>query len=254
MKAKIVDNKLWAHKTGVITLESKEFTDKYLPGQMCMLQTSAGSSYDPLLKRPFAPLSSDKDSGLFEIMYAVVGRGTDNLSKIKEGELSVSIPHGKPFSKPKGKKAALIAGGVGFAPMFCLANSLYKSGFEISLYYGARTEALLYTPVKANKLPFETILCTDDGSFGNKGFAVQYFEKDAGLFDMCYATGPDVMMRAAAKICKEAGKPLEVSLEETMACGIGVCGGCLVKIEKNGVRDMKRCCTEGPVFNGAEVY
>lgn len=254
MNARIVENSLWAAKAGVITLESKEFTELYIPGQMCMLQTSDSGTFDPILKRPFAPLAVNKENGQFQIMYAVVGRGTELLSRKKEGTLSVSTPHGKPFTLLKNKKVALIAGGVGFAPMFCLSEALYKSGCDVSLYYGARNAELLCPAVKNRKLPYETILCTDDGSYGNKGYAVEYLEKNIAAYDMCYTTGPDIMMRAVAKVCKNAGKPLEVSLEETMACGIGVCGGCMVKVEKKGVAQMKRCCTEGPVFNAMEVY
>jgi dihydroorotate dehydrogenase electron transfer subunit len=217
-----------------------------------MQEVSRGSS-DPLLKRPFAPYFVDKNTGDYGILYAIVGKGTRLLAAAKAGdELSVSTPSGNGFTLKENSKVALVAGGVGLAPIHCLAQALSEQACDVTIYYGARTEALLYPEAKSAPLPFKWVLSTDDGSFGKHGFATTFLEEDLHRegYDFCYATGPGPMMKAVWKVCQAANLQLEVSLEETMACGVGVCSGCMVPVKG----EMKRCCTEGPVFNAEDIY
>ena len=253
MNSLVVSNSIWADGQGFITLNCSEFTRAYRPGQLLMLQIASGGT-DPLLKRPFAPYFTD-DSGNFGILYQVVGRGTKLLARAREGDiLKVGLPHGRPFSLKQNKKVALVAGGIGLAPMHCLALALLNNGNDVTLYYGARNEALIYPPAKTSTSGIKWVFTTDDGSFGKLGFAATYLKEDILSFDFCYATGPGPMMQAVHRLCKAHEVPLEVSLEEVMACGIGACGGCMVKTKKDDLISMKRCCTEGPVFRSDEVY
>ncbi len=251
MKAEIIHNSLWGAKHGLLILKTEGFAENCRPGQMCMLSVSGVLSTDPLLRRPFAPYDINIAENTVSIIYAIAGRGTLLLSKQPAGAvLSLSLPHGKPFTLAKNADVALVAGGVGIGPMHFLAKMLHENGCRVTLYYGARTAGELYPPLRDEPAPHRWVLCTEDGSLGNKGFATSLLEQEIGSYDMCYTCGPKPMMKIVQTICSAARKPLEVSLEETMACGIGVCAGCMVKIHEDGAPKMQRCCTEGPVFDG----
>ena len=255
MNAAIVHNSLWSARHGLLTLKAAGFAEVYKAGQMCMLSVSGGSiATDPLLRRPFAPYDINIPENTLSIIYAIAGRGTLLLSQQPVGTiLSLSLPHGKPFTIVKNSKAALIAVGVGIAPMHFLAKTLHDSGCDLTLFYGAGTAAELYTPLKEGDLPYRLCLCTEDGTLGYKGAVTAIFEKEISSFGMCYTCGPKPMMKAVQALCAANNKPVELSLEETMACGIGVCAGCMVRIMEGGTPVMKRCCTEGPVFDGHSV-
>ena len=99
----------------------------------------------------------------------------------------------------------------------------------------------------------ETLLCTDDGSAGQKGFVTDLLRARIGEVDEVCACGPTPMLKAVAAVCKEFGKPCQVSLEERMGCGVGACLVCAVKVRKNGEEVMQHVCKNGPVFNAEEV-
>ena len=255
MNASIVSNRMWSVKYGLLVLRAVGFIESYKAGQMCMLSVSGMSlSSDPLLRRPFALYDADGSEDTLSIVYAVAGRGTFLLSKQPVGAvLSLSLPQGRSFTSVKNSKAALIAGGAGIAPMHFLAKTLLNDGCDVTIFYGARTAEELYPPLREAPAPYEWVLCTEDGSYGHKGFTTPLFSERVDCFDVCYACGPKPMMQSIQAVCAQNNKPIEVSLEETMACGIGVCCGCMVKINEDGVVGMKRCCTEGPVFSGHSV-
>ena len=255
MKATVIHNSLWGAKQGFLTLMAAKFAEAYKAGQMCMLSVAdAASSTDPLLRRPFAPYDVNPYEGTISIMYAITGRGTLLLSKQSVGTaLSLSLPHGRAFTLASNSKAALVAGGVGVGPMHFLAKTLNNSGCDVTIFYGARTAMEFYTPFREKPAPYKWILCTEDGSLGYKGFVTRAFADKASLFDMCYTCGPKPMMKAVQAVCAEYNKPLELSMEETMACGIGVCSGCMVRIIEDGATTLQRCCTEGPVFDGHSI-
>jgi dihydroorotate dehydrogenase electron transfer subunit len=254
MKVTVIDNKLWGKDHGFLTVNSLEFAALYRAGQMCMLSTTAdGHGADPLLKRPFAPYSVDKTSGNIEFAYNIVGKGTALLAKQQAGTiLSISVPHGKPFTLKNGAKVALVGGGVGIAPIHYLAEQLHINGCDVTVYYGARTGGDIL-PQMAAENPFKVNLYTEDGSIGRIGFATSQFKDEVAEYEFCYTCGPKPMMRVAQEIAATANKPIEVSLEETMGCGIGVCAGCMVSIRDDNGVVTKRCCTEGPVFDGHKV-
>ena len=254
MNAQIVRNSLWSAKHGLLILKAARFAAAYKAGQICMLSVTDALSTDPFLRRPFTPYNVNISENTVSIIYAIVGRGTLLLSKQPAGTvLSLSHPHGTPFTITKNLKAALIAGGVGIGPMHSLAETLHKNGCDVTVFYGARTGDELYPPLREVPAPYEWVLCTEDGSIGRKGLVTDLFSEKIGCFDVCYTCGPKRMMQAVQTVCAGNNKPLELSAEETMACGIGVCYGCMVKINTDGVTEMKRCCTEGPVFNGVSV-
>lgn len=224
------------------------------PGQFVMLRVS--ENRDPLLARPFG-IASVKAKHSIELYYRVVGRGTSLLTEVSRGSiLGVVGPLGKGFPVPdQDMTPLLVCGGSGFPPLFYFAASLRR---RAQLFLGARNkESLPPSPVitSIRKQVKKVHVATDDGSGGRKGFVtdlVTSFLDTHKAPSRCviYACGPRAMMAAVAKLAAERGILCFVSLEERMACGLGVCMGCSVPIAAGG---YKRVCKEGPVFDAREI-
>ncbi|CAG0970965.1 dihydroorotate dehydrogenase electron transfer subunit [Gammaproteobacteria bacterium] len=233
-------------------------TPEVKAGHFVMLRLSDGM--DPLLRRPFgvfrvigAKGASSRGTGV-ELVYRVVGRGTKILSAKRPGELlGILGPLGNGFPPlPRGKKAVLVAGGMGIVPLFLLAQKLRES----TLLFGARSkkETFLLDEFKGLGLKIKT--ATEDGSAGVKGFVTALLEKELGPDRVVFACGPAAMLKAVSRVCIEAGVECFVSLERSMACGIGVCLGCAVRTvnhEARENRNYKMVCSDGPVFDGRDI-
>lgn len=208
------------------------------PGQFFMIR-SAGSF--PLLSRPLSIF--DKEENSITFLYRVVGAGTKEFTRLGEGmNLELYGPFGKGFDlSPEGKSIALVGGGMGTAPLYYTARrlgELYPEK-EIVLYLGFQKESAvvaLFKELKAEiKLNFGGYITED----------VMYERHDA-----LYTCGPEIMMRKVAEHGKAWKKPVFVSLERHMACGVGACLGCTCKTKEGN----KRVCKEGPVFSSEEVF
>lgn len=222
---------------------------------------SVDSGPDPLLKRPFSVhrrLGCD-----FQILYRVVGKGTGILSKRRPGDLlDVVGPLGNEFPVTKTHdKIILIAGGVGIAPIFALAEKFKKE--DPLLFYGARTKEETLCIDELRSLGIKPIISTDDGSSGEKGNIVNVLRNflasdSAGtihgsslhLTHYClYACGPVPMLKALCSLAIKYSLKGYIALEQNMACGLGTCLGCVV----NTIDGYKRVCKEGPVFRIEEI-
>ncbi|MFP4522487.1 MAG: dihydroorotate dehydrogenase electron transfer subunit, partial [Fibrobacterota bacterium] len=207
------------------------------PGQFLFLKPFDGIA--PLLRRPFGIASAE--DGLLDIIFDVKGGGTLELSKRAEGdELDVIYPLGRGFPLHDGKKPVLVAGGMGIAPLLFLADYLKNKGIEYAFYYGAATSSKLVYAEAACGGASGSGLYTDDGSSGKKGLVTDALAPDSS--EVYYCCGPTPMMKAAAKEVIKAGVECYVSLEENMACGVGVCMGCTVDLKpaKDGTRRTAR--------------
>lgn len=218
-----------------ITIEG-DFTGR--PGQFYMVK--GWSELDPFLPRPIS--IADMEEGKIKFLYEVRGRGTHIISKLKKGDsLSVLGPLGNTFELEEKRKVALISGGIGIAPMLYLARNLSA---KVDIYSGFRSTPYFIGKIK--DYVENTIISTEDGSYGHKGFVTELFNPEE--YDLVYTCGPTPMMNAVIEMCR--GKvPVYVSMESRMACGIGACLGCTVET----VRGMERVCKEGPVFKGEEL-
>lgn len=231
-------------------------TPEVKAGHFVMLRVSDG--FDPLLRRPFgvyrvlgARGRSSKGTGI-ELLYRVVGRGTAILSGKRPGEaLGILGPLGNGFPLPaKGEKAVMVAGGMGIVPLYMLAQ---KAGG--TLLFGARTKKEKFL-LDGFKGAVEIKTATEDGSMGKKGFVTALLEKELVPGAVVYACGPVGMLKAASRICSASGVKCFVSLERSMACGIGVCLGCAVRSAEHGgseMRNYRMVCSDGPVFDGEEI-
>lgn len=198
------------------------------------------------LRRPLAVREWD-DKG-FDVVYKVVGEGTAILSGLKEGErLEVLTGLGNGFDARACRSSALVVcGGLGASPAFSLVKELLRTGRKVTVILGFNraTEVVLFKEYQA--LGADVHLVTVDGSAGLKGFVTDAVNLLSPEYDYFYTCGPKVMMKA---LCGQLEGPGEVSLEERMGCGCGICYGCTC----HTVSGPKRVCADGPVFKKEEV-
>lgn len=232
------------------------------PGQFIEMKVSNGIG--SLLRKPFGIHRIIKDQ-VIEVVYEVVGTGTEILSKKKTGKmLDIIGPLGNGFncSSPVRRFASLpalpagrpvlVAGGIGVAPLVYLAQKLARQKPLILL--GAKTKNIILCEKEFRDLGCEVKIATDDGSRGYKGFATDLFKSllanwPTGQPATIYACGPKPMLKATAGIAARHKIPCQALLEEYMACGLGVCLGCPVKTRDG----YKMVCKDGPVFEASEV-
>lgn len=226
-------------------LESPQIAAAVRPGQFVMVHCGD----DNLLRRPLSVHRVDEPKQKLALLYAVVGRGTGWLSQLKEGD-SVDIlgPLGNGFIiPPEAKKLLLIAGGLGIAPLCFLARQASRQGREVRLLLGASTADQL--PVHLLPSLSGCVTATEDGSAGRRGIVTECLPDFVNGADQIFACGPTPMYRSLQDMPELKYKPVQVSLEVRMACGLGLCYGCTIKTKKG----LKQVCHDGPIFDLNEI-
>lgn len=207
-----------------------------------------------MLRRPISICSIDKKKGTLRIIFEVRGEGTKELSQLSEGSMIdiVAPLGGRGFELDGHETAVIIGGGIGNPPMLAVAEKFGKNATVISGYRNA-SAVILQDDFKATGA--ETILCTDDGSAGRKGFVTDALKEvlESKKPDIIYACGPNVMLRRIIEIAKANGVKCQVSLEERMGCGVGACLVCACRTIRDGNEYYAHVCKDGPVFNAEEV-
>ncbi len=227
------------------------------PGQFVMVRI--GDNNDPLLRRPLSIHHATRD-GLLQLLFKVVGRGTELLAHLKVGEkLSVLGPLGNGFSMGDPRKACLVGGGLGIAPLYFLASRFIQqascgTGPSVMprVILGARNrEELEPLVLDFQNLGVEVLAATDDGSMGYHGLVTDVLRKlNLGAECEVYTCGPRPMMAAIHHFCQKENMACQVSVETAMACGMGACLGCAVPVKEGG---YKHACSDGPVFASREL-
>ena len=246
----VIENKALNDTNFFIKLKSEADLPELKPGQFVNIDIPGTSEI--FLRRPFSIFEVDYKENTLAIIVKVLGRGSKKLTEIKVGDTcNIVFPLGNGFTIPKcGERTLLIGGGSGVAPMLFLAKVSGSEPENVNLLLGARSKG---DHVNVESYSEYGILhyATEDGSKGEKGFVTQHsvFKDNLNSFDRIYACGPDAMMKAIAKEAKAANVFCEVSLENLMACGIGVCL-CCIEPTKHG---NKCVCSDGPVFNINEL-
>lgn len=222
-------------------------------GQFVMAR--CGTSHDPLLRRPYSPLTWDSRTGQLSLLILRGGQASRWLADTPPGTAVDMIGLlGSGFSiAPTTRRALLVAGGVGIAPLVILAEQLVAREISVTLLAGAASAAGLLPP---HYLPAEVeyVQATADGSAGHHGFVTTLVGAYLNWADQIYACGPNPMFSALAAVLREHGPaqltpPAQFSIEEYMACGLGVCVGCVTETR----RGPQRVCKEGPVFNWRDL-
>ena len=214
------------------------------PGHFAMIKPS--DTYDPMGRRAFAIADVEEHKAVF--YYEVYGRGTSILSKRKPGErLKTFLPLGRRLFPYEGEKHLLIGGGVGLAGLTLLAKRLREMGKKVFIAYGGRNREHLgmIEWLEKEEIPYE--LFTNDGSVGRKGYVTEILREFSTDW-VVHACGPKPMLRTIKEM--NTGHKVYFSLEERMACGWGVCLGCVVRTKEG---KFKRVCYEGPVMPMEEV-
>lgn len=260
LKVKIIENKSITQGFYKMRLGSAYLAKNSKPGQFVEIKCSDGDR--AFLRRPFS-VHRILNCGI-EVLYEVIGKGTKDLSARKKSDhLDIIGPIGRGFELLEAKNPALIvAGGMGVAPLVALAEKLVHSSKSIvnskkrKLYVliGACKKGHVLCANDFKKLGAEVIIYTEDGSLGKKGLITQGLTSLLSTIDYrlsaIYACGPHPMLKAVSHIADSSGIPCQASMEEHMACGVGVCLGCPVKI-KDG--RYKMVCKDGPVFDAKEI-
>lgn len=251
----------------VMTVTAPHCFASAVPGQFIMVRIK-GREF-PFLPRPFSihSLAREGESTTMEILYQVVGDGTRLISSLGNGDsLTILGPLGKGFDiRHDRRTVVLIAGGVGIAPLYFLAEH-YKErhggGDEyrrIICFLGARTADSIVGRERMERFCDAVIVSTDDGSKGYCGTVTNCLGDNSEVLAasddvMLYCCGPDGMMKQVASMAGDRSIPCQVSMEARMACGIGACLGCSVKMKGDG-RDVLygRVCKDGPVFDAGMI-
>lgn len=263
------------------------------PGQflqiLCTEPSELGWTGGAFVRRPFSIGGLRRSTGSVEldVLYRAVGIGTKWLSRLQPGDtVNFLGPLGKSFRLPEPQRgpALLVGGGVGLPPLIWLAESLAAGGVPTLAFCGARTADLLpLTRQPGDACPTDEpapfcrefsrvgvpgLIATDDGSLGARGLVPDVFaayldrHPEVAASGGVYTCGPDRMMRAVAEIAARRGMPCQVCLERMMACGMGTCQSCVVRVRTAAMpgevaerRDWhyRLCCTDGPVFDAADV-
>jgi len=259
----------------IITLESKEIADSTRPGQFVHLSVSGMLA----MRRPISVMSVDTDNGTFDLLYTIVGEGTQQLADRTLGDvLSVIGPIGNGFELTDRKIPLLIGGGVGMPPMIAIAqkikdNAYYNPyvilGSEVPFPFEASQSSLSgFNSSKFYTMPLLEewrvpcgLASLQDYEGVYKGYvtdlAREYLDSlsSSDLKEVeVFTCGPNPMLEAVSKLSNEFNLPCQASLEEYMACAVGGCAGCVVEVATENGPAMKRVCVDGPVFDAKTVF
>ena len=228
-----------------------------LSGQFAMLRPRG--LVEPILRRALAIHRAEEDA--VEFIYLVLGRGLEALARVREGEnVDVLLPLGNTYPTDpvhvEGRRALIVAGGVGSPALFMLAGDLVARGADVRIYFGGRTKYDMPALDEFEALGCPVTVTTDDGSAGERGFVTVPLERDLAADagpngSVVYTCGPWPMMARVGAIAAEQGAQCFVSLEASMACGFGICVACVVEVCEGSFAPpfkYQKGCTEGPVF------
>ena len=258
-RARILANAKVGPNLYLMTLDAPGIVAAIEPGQFVHMLVPGMEAH--ILRRPFSVYACDAAAGTLEILYQAVGFASEHMTGLVPGQCGDAEligPVGRTWRPaPDARRALLVGGGVGAAPLFMLCESLVAAGVRTDVVLGAQTETALACRARYEALLDAPPRCaTDDGSFGRAGFCTSLVAEalaeaaEVGEpYDYLAVCGPEPLMKIVAGMAAEAGVPCEVSMEKRMACGVGACLSCVV----DTVNGKLRACVDGPVFDAAKV-
>lgn len=241
--ANVVKNKKLSEDVFQITLNCAYVTKNAVPGQFVSVLCD-----DLILRRPFSIANVDREN--FQIIYKIKGKGTEFISKLKQGEsINIVGPLGKGFSI-QNKKSLLIGAGVGIAPVLFLSKVLEKKNLPFKLVAGFQKYMQIDEITESN-----SFIITEDGSSELKGRINDHLIRIIEQYkpDILYSCGPEIVLKYVVEAAKKHNILSEVALEREFACGTGVCMGCSIKVLENNEEVNRRICKDGPVFDGRSM-
>lgn len=247
--AKIVQMSWVTSDIASMWLEYPEAAQIAVPGQFAMLYCNDNSH---LLPRPISICDIDRERGLMRFVFRIAGAGTREFAEKKAGDLiSVIAPLGNGFKFSKSQSPVIVGGGIGIFPLLYLAKSIQVSK---KVVIGYRSEPFFTDEFIESGA--ELYIATEDGCKGTKGNVIDCIRENKISGDIYFACGPMPMLRGLKEYTLDSGSETQLSLEERMACGIGVCLGCVVRsvsLDDHSHVNNKRVCKDGPVFDASQV-
>jgi dihydroorotate dehydrogenase electron transfer subunit len=247
-----------------MTVVATGIAEQTRPGQFVAVAVS-GDEGAMLLRRAFS-IHQVADRGVYggtvEFVFAVHGKGTAWLARRRPHDpIDVVGPLGRPFKLPaQPAHCVLVGGGYGSAPLFMLADALRRRGCRVDFVLGAATADKLFGALDAKRMAASVAFTTDDGSYGERGWVSDVLPEviERTRAQVVYACGPMAMLQSVQRIAEQAyngeGIPAQLAVEESMACGVGVCMTCVLPVVgDDGLTRMVRSCVEGPVFPGDRI-
>ena len=243
-----------------ISFEIGELVKAIKPGNFVAIAVG-GPGSSMVLRRAFAiyrAIERDDGIGLIELVIAPHGQGSKWFTSLSQGEkVDLVGPLGTSFGIPtEPVRALLVGGGYGSAPLFGLSEILKLRGCRVDMVLGASTANKIYAPLEGKRSVSSLTITTDDGSAGIRGKVTDVISRiiDENNVEIVYSCGPMAMLAAITKITSEKAVVHQCAIEESMACGIGVCMTCVIPIkDEDGIIRMKRSCIDGPVVDGESV-
>jgi dihydroorotate dehydrogenase electron transfer subunit len=259
VEAEVIANRHLSSDYNVLELAAPEIAVQVEPGQFVMVKPRG--QQDPLLRRPFSVFQILRDGGRgvigLSLLSKRIGVSTRRLFEAQPGDRILCLgPLGKPFVPVNPPHDAwMVAGGVGLAPFATLAEALTQRGTRSRLYYGGRSASDLFYLEWFERLGVELVLTTEDGSRGLHGRVTLALERDlAASRNVClYACGPEPMLAAVARLAVASNRPVQVSVERVMGCGLGGCYSCVIPVRDGSRTHFVRSCVAGPVFEGQVI-
>ncbi len=229
-------------------IEAPRIAAKARPGQFLILKANENGERIPLTMA-----ETDPEKGTVTVIYMVVGKSTELFRRLQVGQAYQDVigPLGQPTHIEPGRNVVCVGGGTGVAVLHPIARGMKQAGCAVTSIIGARNKDLLILEEKMGRASSELHVCTDDGSYGRKGFVTEVLKEklDAGGVDQVVAIGPVPMMKFVSLMTKGYGVPTMVSLNPIMIDGTGMCGGCRVTVGG----ETKFGCVDGPEFDGHQV-
>jgi ferredoxin--NADP+ reductase len=249
MPFKILEKEQLAENVYSFWVEAPQIVKKRRPGQFVILRPAEHSERIPLTIAGVRP-----EQGALRLIAQAVGETTRDLAACQPGEFirDLAGPLGHPTPVERYGTVACVGGGIGVAPMLPIAEAMQQAGNHVIAIIGARTKDLLILEDDVRAASDETIVTTDDGSYGQKGFVTEVLAERLTKeppIDLVVAIGPVPMMRAVAEVTRTAGVKTIASLNTIMIDGTGMCGGCRVTVGG----EVKYTCVDGPEFDAHEV-
>jgi len=241
---KVIENKRLNNDFFILRLSGDTKIPDFKPGQF--VQVRVDGSSETFLRRPISIHDVDYGTNTFKLLIQIAGKGTEKLSKLEKGDsLNLIYPLGNSFSLPESnEKVLLVGGGCGVAPLLFLSKYLVTNGIKPDILLGFRNSERIIEFEEYLKIG-KVYVTTEDGSMGEKGYVSTHSIFSTNTYNRIYCCGPDKMMKAMADYSRSRNIICEVSLENLMACGIGVCLCCIVDTVKGNLCT----CTDGPIFN-----
>jgi dihydroorotate dehydrogenase electron transfer subunit len=241
-----------------MTVVAPGIAARFKPGQFVALAVG-GPVTSMLLRRTFSIHDVRPDhGGTVEFVFAATGAGTRWLAERRARDvLDITGPLGRPFPVPRDPVSCLlVGGGYGSAPLFSLANRLRDRRCSVDFLLGAATGERVFGALTARRTGRTATITTEDGSLGVRGVVTDMMGQiiHEARTDVIYACGPMPMLRQVTALARRYDIPVQVAVEELMACGVGVCMTCVLPVAgTDGITRMVRSCVDGPVFRGEQV-